>query len=178
MGRHRPIALVGCGAVGRALALGLANWYLWRAWRERRAVDADEGRALYRCLQVGTVLIVAGTLLGAWWADEAWGRFWGWDPKEIGALIIILTYLIPLHLRYVGLAGPTALAAWSVFGFLSVLWSWYGINFLLGAGLHAYGFGQGGQHIVLPIAGLQVLWAIGLLLAIRRARIAGQPPGV
>ena len=154
-----------------ALALGLGNWTLWKAWREGRDVTADEARPLYRCLQVGTVLIIAGTLLGAWWADEAWGRFWGWDPKEIGALIVALTYLIPLHLRYVGAVSPTGLAGWSVLGFLAVLWSWYGVNFLLGAGLHAYGFGSGGQHLVLPIAGLQIVLTAWQLRSIRRTRI-------
>ena len=151
-----------------ALALALGNWALWKAWREKRQVTADEARPIYRCLQGGTVLIIAGTLLGAWWADEAWGRFWGWDPKEIGALLIALTYLIPLHLRYVGAVSSTGLAAWAVLGFLSVLWSWYGVNFLLGAGLHAYAFGSGGQHFVLPLAGLQILLTVWQLVHIRR----------
>ena len=153
-----------------ALALGLGNWALWKAWRESRNVTTDEARPIYRCLQVGTVLIIAGTLLGAWWADEAWGRFWGWDPKEIGALLIALTYLIPLHLRYVGAVSSTGLAAWAVLGFLSVLWSWYGVNFLLGAGLHAYAFGNVGQHLVLPVAGAQILLTAYQLVRIRRAR--------
>jgi ABC-type transport system involved in cytochrome c biogenesis permease subunit len=151
------------------LALVLGNLVLWKAWRERRKVTAEESRNLYRCLQWGTVLMAAGTLLGAVWADQAWGRFWGWDPKEVGALMIVLTYLIPLHLRYVGVVGPTGLAGWSVLGFLSVIWSWYGVNFILGAGLHAYAFGSGGQGIILPLTGAQILLTTWQLIAIRRA---------
>lgn len=159
------------------LALVLGNITLWQAWRQRRAVTADEGRSLYRCLQWGTVLMAAGTLLGAVWADQAWGRFWGWDPKEVGALLIVLTYLIPLHLRYVGVVGPTGLAAWSVLGFISVIWSWYGVNFILGAGLHAYAFGSGGQAIVLPLTAVQIVLTVWQLLAIRRsARTARSAP--
>lgn len=125
------------------LAWGLGNWALFRAVREGRQVDPALARGIYRALQVGVVLVAAGTLLGGVWADQAWGRFWGWDPKEVWALVILLVYLVPLHLRYVGAVGPTGLAAWSVAGFLSVVFSWYGVNFLLGAGLHAYATGQG-----------------------------------
>ena len=160
------------------LALVLGNVVLWQAWRQRRAVTQPESQLLYRCLQWGTALMAAGTLLGAVWADQAWGRFWGWDPKEVGALLIVLTYLIPLHLRYVGAVGPTGLAAWSVLGFLSVVWSWYGVNFILGAGLHAYasadgGFGSGGQWLVLPLAAAQIVLTTVQLIVISRLQ---KPP--
>ncbi len=149
------------------LALVLGNLVLARAAWMRRAVTADESRAIYRALQVGVVLITAGTILGAIWADQAWGRYWGWDPKEVWALVILLTYLIPLHLRYVGVVGPTGLAAWAVFGFMSVVMSWYGVNFLLGAGLHAYAFGSGGQWIVLPLCGAQMALTVVQVVVIK-----------
>lgn len=152
------------------LALVIGNIVLAKAAIEKRAVQADEARSIYRSLQVGVVLIAAGTLLGGFWAAEAWGRFWGWDPKEVWALVILLTYLIPLHLRYAGVVGPTGIAAWSVFGFLSVIMSWYGVNFILGTGLHAYAFGSGGQSVVLPLCGLQVIVTTIQLLVIRSAR--------
>ena len=154
------------------LAWVLGNIVLTRALMARREVTADEGRGLYRCLQVGVVLIAAGTLLGAVWADQAWGRFWGWDPKEVWALVILLTYLVPLHLRFVGVVGPTGLAAWSVFGFLSVVMSWYGVNFLLGTGLHAYAFGNGGQMIVLPLCAVQIIVTAITLVLIKRSAAA------
>jgi ABC-type transport system involved in cytochrome c biogenesis permease subunit len=158
------------------LAWVLGNVALWQAWRRGSAVSAEQGRALYRCLQIGTVLIAAGTLLGAVWADEAWGRFWGWDPKEVGALLVLLTYLVPLHLRYVGAVGHTGLAAWSVLGALSVLWSWYGVNFIQATGLHAYAFGSASrldQLIVGSAVAVQVALTSWQLWAIRRARTAG-----
>lgn len=146
------------------LAWVLGNWALARAAWRRQPVEAAESQAIYRCLQVGVVLIAAGTLLGGVWADQAWGRFWGWDPKEVWALVILLVYLVPLHLRYVGVVGPNGMASWAVHGFQSVVMSWYGVNFLLGAGLHAYatgsGFGSGGQWIVLPLIAIQTALAI------------------
>jgi ABC-type transport system involved in cytochrome c biogenesis permease subunit len=150
------------------LAWGLGNIVLIRAALQRRRVAAEESTAIYRSLQVGVVLIAAGTLLGAYWADQAWGRFWGWDPKEVWALVILLTYLIPLHLRYVGLVGPTGLAAWAVYGFMSVVMSWYGVNFLLGTGLHAYAFGTGGQGYVLSLCAVQLVVTTVALIAVLR----------
>ncbi|HAT11255.1 MAG TPA: hypothetical protein DCS97_11845 [Planctomycetes bacterium] len=159
------------------LAWVLGNWSLARAAWRRQPVPADESLAIYRCLQVGVVLIAAGTLLGGVWADQAWGRFWGWDPKEVWALVILLVYLIPLHLRYIGGVGPTGMAAWAVHGFQSVVMSWYGVNFILGAGLHAYatgsGFGSGGQLIVLPLIAVQTALAVWWQL---RARPVPQSP--
>lgn len=158
------------------LAWVLGNWALARAAWRRQPVEAGEAQAIYRCLQVGLVLCTAGTLLGGVWADQAWGRFWGWDPKEVFALVIILVYLIPLHLRARGLVGPTGLAAWAVHGFQSVVMSWYGVNFLLGVGLHAYatggGFGSGGQLIVLPLIAVQTVLAVWWQ---RRARSPDAP---
>ncbi len=150
------------------LAWVMGNTVLARAWWCRERVRPDEAKAIYRCIQVGVVLVAAGTLLGAWWADYSWGRFWGWDPKEVWALVILLTYLIPLHLRYVGLVGPTGLAAWGVYGFFSVMMSWYGVNFLLQAGMHAYAFGNGGQAWVLSLCAAQIVLTTAMLVAIKR----------
>ena len=102
------------------LAWAMANIVLLNAAWRRQPVPAAVGQLIYRVLQVGVVLIIAGTLLGAVWADQAWGRFWGWDPKEVWALVVILIYLIPLHLRLVGRVRATGLAAWSIYGFGSV----------------------------------------------------------
>ena len=100
---------------------------------------------IYRAVQVAVLLLAAGTILGGLWADVSWGRFWGWDPKEVWALISLLTYLAILHGRYAGLFGNFGLAVGSVLGASAIIFSWYGVNFYLGAGLHSYGFGAGGQ---------------------------------
>ncbi|WP_406701155.1 cytochrome c biogenesis protein [Singulisphaera sp. Ch08] len=107
---------------------------------------------IYRTMQVGVLLIAAGTILGGVWADYSWGRFWGWDPKEVWALITLLVYLIPLHGRFAGWVNTFGLVIASVVCFLSVIMAWYGVNFVLGVGLHSYGFVEGGsQGVVLAV---------------------------
>lgn len=104
---------------------------------------------IYKAVQVAVLLLAAGTILGGLWADVAWGRFWGWDPKEVWALISCLVYLAILHARYAGLVGNFGLAAGSILGASMIVMSWYGVNFVLGVGLHSYGFGTGGQWYVI-----------------------------
>ena len=101
---------------------------------------------IYRAMQVGVLLVAAGTILGGVWADYSWGRFWGWDPKEVWALITLLVYLVPLHGRFAGWVSTFGLVAASVVCFLSVIMAWYGVNFVLGVGLHSYGFVEGGSQ--------------------------------
>ena len=106
---------------------------------------------IYRAMQVGVLLIAAGTILGGVWADYSWGRFWGWDPKEVWALITLLVYLIPLHGRFAGWVSTFGLVAASVICFLSVVMAWYGVNFVLGVGLHSYGFVEGGSQGIMSV---------------------------
>ena len=83
-----------------------------------------------------------GTILGGLWADDSWGRFWGWDPKENGALMIVLWNAIMLHARWDGLAKEKGFAILAVLGNIVTAWSWFGVN-QLGVGLHSYGFTDG-----------------------------------
>jgi len=119
----------------------------------------------YKAVQVAVMLLITGTILGGLWADVSWGRFWGWDPKEVWALISGLVYLAILHGRYAGLFGNFGLAIGSVLGASAIMFSWYGVNFVLGAGLHAYGFGTGGQLEVGAVVLLN--WAFAAAAAIR-----------
>jgi len=80
-----------------------------------------------------------GTILGGIWADQSWGRFWGWDPKENGAILIVLSNAILLHARWGGLVRVKGIMALGVVGNIVVSWSWFGTN-MLGVGLHSYGF--------------------------------------
>lgn len=120
---------------------------------------------VYKATQVAVVLLAAGTILGGLWADVSWGRFWGWDPKEVWALIALLIYLAVLHGRYAGLFGNFGLAIGSVVGQSSILMAWYGVNFVLGSGLHSYGDGAGGKWWVYSIVALN--WLFALAAAIR-----------
>jgi ABC-type transport system involved in cytochrome c biogenesis permease subunit len=120
---------------------------------------------IYKVTQVAVLLLAAGTILGGLWADVSWGRFWGWDPKEVWALISLLTYLAILHGRYAGWFGNFGLAVGSVFGASAIAFSWYGVNFVLGVGLHNYGFGQGGQLEV--FSGIALNWLFVVAAGIR-----------
>ena len=83
-----------------------------------------------------------GTILGGIWADQSWGRFWGWDPKENGALLIVLWQLMMVHMRLSGLAKPDRFALGMVLNNIVVIMAWFGVN-LLSIGLHSYGFASG-----------------------------------
>ena len=119
----------------------------------------------YRVLQVTVLLLAAGTILGGLWADVSWGRFWGWDPKEVGALIALVVILTALHGRRAGWHGDLSLAIGSVLGFAGVIWAWYVVNFILNAGLHSYGAGEGGQWIWLAAVGAVQLLFAGVAIA-------------
>jgi ABC-type transport system involved in cytochrome c biogenesis permease subunit len=114
----------------------------------------------YRAIQIAVLLLAAGTFLGGWWAAESWGRFWGWDPKEVWALIALVCYVIPLHARYIGWVKDFGLAVSAVICYAAIVMSWYGVNFVLAAGLHSYGFGSGGPWWAFWAGLLNVEWVL------------------
>ena len=119
---------------------------------------------------MGVILLAAGTILGGVWANESWGRFWGWDPKETWALISLLGYLALLHARFIGWVKDFGLAVGAVLCFMLIVMTWYGVNFVLGRGLHSYGFGAGGgQWITL------YLIAEFVYLSLARWKVSRQP---
>ena len=143
------------------LSMGLGNVTLWHYLRNPKNLAqkvANLNQLTYRSLQIGVVLLAAGTILGGVWADYSWGRFWGWDPKEVWALIALLNYLSVLHGRYAGWVGTFGFAMWSVAAFMGVVMAWYGVNFVLGVGLHSYGFSSGGRGTVAVFVALQLLY--------------------
>lgn len=102
-----------------------------------------------------------GTVLGGIWADQSWGRFWGWDPKENGALIIVLWNVLILHARLGGLVKERGLMNLAVFGNIVTSWSWFGTN-MLGIGLHSYGFMDAATYTLLSfVAANAILIIIG-----------------
>ena len=143
-----------------ALAMGFGHILLWRYARNPVGARADAPMHfwLYRVLQLGVLLLAAGTILGGVWANYSWGRFWGWDPKETWALIALLCYITTLHGRLAGWWTEFGLVVASVVCFLAVLMAWYGVNFVLGKGLHSYGFGIGGERYVATFVVLDLLF--------------------
>ncbi|MCA9146319.1 MAG: cytochrome c biogenesis protein CcsA [Planctomycetales bacterium] len=104
-----------------------------------------------------------GTVLGGLWADDSWGRFWGWDPKENGALMIVLWNAVVLHARWGGIVRDRGLALLVIGGNMVTAWSWFGVN-ELGVGLHSYGFTEGVVPTLVSFWGSQLaIIAIGLL---------------
>jgi cytochrome c-type biogenesis protein CcsB len=142
-----------------ALATALAHFLVFRSIQKRSLPAQDDSLVyhLYRCLQIGVLLLATGVILGGVWANYSWGRFWDWDPKETWALIALLAYVILLHGRIGGWWGGYGLAVGSIACFLTILMAWYGVNFVLGKGLHSYGFGNGGQFYVGAFALLELI---------------------
>jgi cytochrome c-type biogenesis protein CcsB len=126
----------------------------------------------YRLMQLGLVLLTAGTILGGVWAAESWGRFWGWDPKETWSLISIVVYFAMLHARYSRWIKDFGLAVASIAGFMAIVWTFYGVNYVMGTGLHTYGFGDGGEVWVLAWAAAELVFLTACLV---RARAGSAP---
>jgi cytochrome c-type biogenesis protein CcsB len=153
------------GYAAFALTLGLGNVALWQFVGKKAGASArieNLNQLTYRAMQFGVVLLAAGTILGGIWADYSWGRFWGWDPKEVWALIALLGYIAILHARYAGWVGQFGYAAWTVISFMLVVMAWYGVNFVLGVGLHSYGFSSGGRGTVGGFCLLQLAYVGGI----------------
>ena len=153
---HVLTITLGYAALFLALALGHVTLGLLFFRRGEARVRTVSGFT-YRAMQAGTLLLAVGTLLGGVWASYSWGRFWGWDPKETWALIALLVYLAILHARFAGWIKDLGLAVGSIAGGLAVLMAWYGVNYVLGTGLHSYGgMGTGGSGWVAAYVALEL----------------------
>jgi ABC-type transport system involved in cytochrome c biogenesis permease subunit len=134
-----------------AITIGYSSTYLAGmlgiAWVVRRHLplkpDPEASKALaslaYGVIAFSLLFSFIGTVLGGIWADQSWGRFWGWDPKENGALLIVLWNALILHARWGGFVRERGIMLMAVFGNIIVSLSWFGVN-MLGIGLHSYGF--------------------------------------
>lgn len=110
--------------------------------RSLKKQTADSlARMTYGVVCFATLFSFVGTVLGGIWADQSWGRFWGWDPKENGAVLIVLWCAITLHARWGGFIRQRGLMMMAIFGNIVTSFSWFGVN-MLGVGLHSYGFMQ------------------------------------
>ena len=123
-----------------------------------RVLAKAVGHMIYGVVCFATLLSFVGTVLGGIWADQSWGRFWGWDPKENGALLIVIWNALILHARWGGMIKERGLAVLAVAGNMITAWSWFGTN-QLGVGLHAYGFNN-------KLAACLVVFWFGMLLFI------------
>lgn len=161
--KHGAVALsVAVGAVG-----GFAAGIKAAKKLEPEVGQTDVGKALakmvYGIVCFATLFSFVGTILGGIWADQSWGRFWGWDPKENGALLIVLWNATILHARWGGMVRERGLMNMAIIGNIVTSWSWFGVN-MLGIGLHSYGFMDSAFHWLVAFIGSQLaLIAMGLL---------------
>ena len=145
---HVITITIGYAAFLQAMGIGHVAMVRYLFYpRDLQSIDKLT-RFNYRTMQIGVLFLAAGTLLGGLWAEKAWGRFWGWDPKETWALIALLLYLGVLHARYTKWIGGFGLNTASVLAFQGIIMAGYGVNYLLGTGKHSYGFGVGGEAFV------------------------------
>jgi ABC-type transport system involved in cytochrome c biogenesis permease subunit len=147
------------------ILLGLLTPLISRPLSDRGGMQVGTAlcKMAYGIVCFATLFSFTGTVLGGIWADQSWGRFWGWDPKENGALIIVLWNATILHARWGGLIRERGLMNMAVFGNIVTSWSWFGTN-MLGVGLHSYGFMDAAfVWLMIFIASQLLIIALGLL---------------
>jgi cytochrome c-type biogenesis protein CcsB len=145
---HVAIITGSYGFLGLACILGLINLKLYLLQSEKSAtlVKLNIQEITYiaeMTMTVGLYMLTIGTFLGGVWANESWGRYWGWDPKETWALVSVLVYAVILHFRMIpGLQGRFLFNALAFWGYSAILFTFFGVNFML-VGLHSYAQGEG-----------------------------------
>jgi ABC-type transport system involved in cytochrome c biogenesis permease subunit len=132
--------------------------------KDKKTLDKTYNTTL-GILGVALTLTFLGTNLGGIWADQSWGRFWGWDPKENGALMIVLWTALLFHAKVAGMIGPLGLAVGAVIGMMVVMWAWFGVN-LLSVGLHSYGFTSGVATSLIIYAAVEVIFLLATTIII------------
>jgi ABC-type transport system involved in cytochrome c biogenesis permease subunit len=152
----------------------LAHIWIFRRLFSRSFTEED-GKILlkstYGIICFALFFSFVGTVLGGIWADQSWGRFWGWDPKENGALLIVLWNALILHARWAGYAKDRGIMVMAVAGNIITSLSWFGVN-MLGIGLHSYGFMDG---TFMALAGFTSFQVLVMLLAFLPARKPAEP---
>ena len=161
---HVVMVTLGYSSVALAGFLGII--YIFRglfttSFNETTASSLS--RMMYGIICFATLFSFVGTILGGIWADQSWGRFWGWDPKENGALLIVMWNAIILHSRWGGFIRERGLAVMSVFGNIVFSLSWFGVN-MNGVGLQSYGFMDRSFGTLMTfIASQLIVMALGIL---------------
>jgi ABC-type transport system involved in cytochrome c biogenesis permease subunit len=170
---HVPIIVVSYSVL--AMATGLAHLVLGVSiWAPaRRDLVERWSQLLYWYLHVGSILLIAGILTGSIWAASSWGRYWGWDPKEVWSLVAFLAYMAILHARFDAQIRSFGVAACSILAFWTILMTYLGVNYVLAAGLHSYGFGS--SNLVNVMLGIAAAEGAFLFAAWRAHRRHGAP---
>jgi cytochrome c-type biogenesis protein CcsB len=167
---HVPIIVVSYSVL--AMATGLAHLVVGVEIfaPARRDLSARWGQLLYWYLHVGSILLITGILTGSVWAASSWGRYWGWDPKEVWSLVAFLAYMAILHARFDEQIQAFGVAVASIAAFWTILMTYLGVNFVLASGLHAYGFGSSSLLQSMALVGAAEIAFLGLGWRARKGR--------
>ncbi len=143
----------------------LGHFYLgsYLYYRQETPLMKLLAQLILQTMYMGTALLIPGTILGGVWAAESWGRFWDWDPKESWAFISSCLYLIWIHAYRFHCIANFGLAFGAVSGLLAISFTWYGVNYILGTGLHSYGFGIGGEGYYYAFIVAEMLFLLSAL---------------
>ena len=170
LGTH--VVSITIGYSGCCVAGIMGHVYILQALA--RPKDTELLRSTHRyilgILGFGLTMSFLGTMLGGIWADQSWGRFWGWDPKENGALLIVLWTALVFHAKIARMIRPLGVAVGASLGLIVVMWAWFGVN-LLSIGLHSYGFTSGLALNLLIYAVLEVLFLSVSVIILRQKNI-------
>ncbi len=167
LGTHVITITMGYGATCVAGVLGHI-WLIQAALGRKENILDNTYKTTLGIMGVALTLTFLGTNLGGIWADQSWGRFWGWDPKENGALMIVLWLAMLFHAKFAKMIGSIGLAVGCVIGMMVVMWAWFGVN-LLSIGLHSYGFTSGIANTLIFYVVCEILFIIiTTTLVIRR----------
>ena len=153
---HVPIIMLGYSIL--ALGLVVAHMQIVVTALKRRELADRMYELLYWYIFAGSIFLIAGIITGSMWAASSWGRYWGWDPKEVWSLVAFLAYMAILHAKLDRLIGRFGVAVVSIIAFQTILMTYLGVNFVLSTGMHSYGMGDS------PVATWMLL--VGLLEAV------------
>ncbi len=170
---HVPIIMLGyailtLGLVAAHMQIGLDIFAPRRLELAQRIAELNDGYIF-----TGSIFLLAGIITGSMWAASSWGRYWGWDPKEVWSLVAFLAYMAILHARRGALIGSFGVAVLSIAAFQTLLMTYLGVNFVLSTGLHSYGMGDSpvlmGMGVVAGLEASFLLW--GLLAHRKKVRV-------
>lgn len=169
------VITINLGYAGVIFSGVIAHVYLFLCLSKDQEKQKETKKSIYKMIYAtqafGLIFTVVGTLLGGIWADQSWGRFWGWDPKENGSLMIVLWSAAIFHARFSGVFREIGFAAGAVLGIVVVMIAWFGIN-LLGVGLHSYGFTEGIAYPFFFYVAVQFAVLFFLLYSINQRKVA------